>query len=259
MPSYYPLSHHAVEQEAELIESQCKHANRKRDAQLYDFRGGLNVPGLYQSSQHESYRKEHSCRDQIAYTFRPYACRAPGLYQPRMTVNVPHTVWDDDCYIQQKARLDQQMYNYSNNLNRYRRLGVEIPPTAGVGIRADRTPALYPGQLRSEAFMKGRGKGLNHCPGDSPNLSPDMQDKLHSRRRKDSGLYPAQSTTRRGYIATKELNPVDRIGLSAKGPPVAGYAAMWQREGFLVDQYQEAIDAQERINEALWCDTPSYY
>ena len=228
--------------------------------QDYEFSGGLNIPSRYHISQHEKLAKKINVdQDDIEYTFRPAVCQAPGLYQPRPTVNIPHRIWDDKCFIQQRERLNQNVVNYRSNLDHYQRRGVLIHPTAGVGIRFDRIPALQPGQLRTEALLKGRGKGLNHCPGDTPNLPPNPRDRLHNRSRKDSGLYPEYSTTRRGMIATHEINPTDTIGVTPKGPPVAGYAAMQYRKGFYQDTYQEVIDATERMNEALWCDQPSYY
>lgn len=246
--------------DVERCQQDYKRKHKSDIEREYAYRGGLNIPSRYHITQHEKLMKKMSGEnDGIEYTFRPAVCQAPGLYQPRSTVNIPHTTWDDTCYIQQKERLNVNVVNYRQNLNQHQRRGILIPPTAGAGIRFDRIPALQPGQLRSEALLKGRGKGLNHCPGDTPNLPPNPKDRLHNRARKDSGLYPKHTTNRRGMIATHEINPFDKLGVTPKGPPVGGYAALHVRKGFFHDTYQEVIDATERLNDEMWCDQPSYY
>lgn len=244
----------------DACEEEYRKKNKGKIACQYAYKGGLNIPSIYHSATHQKLDRGKACREGVQYTFRPHVCNAPGLYQPFMTVNVPHRVWDDTCYIQEKERLNQVVYNYNQNLNKQQRRGVLLPPTSGVGIRADRFPGLHPGQKRSEFYMQGKGKALNHCPGDTPNLSPDPRDSLHSsQKRKDSGLYMAHSMNRRGMIATKEINPFERIGVTAKGPPTGGYAAMQYRQGFLHDTYQEVVDATERMIDELYCDQPRYY
>lgn len=230
-------------------------------ALAYSFKGGLNQPSPYQCAQYDNLEKVQYVRDDTQYTVRPYACKAPGLYQPRMTINVPHTVADDTCFIQQKERLNAEQYNYITNLDKYQRRGVEICPTAGAGIRCNQRQGLTPGQLRSEFFMQGKGKGWNRCPGDLPSLPPDPKDALHRGQRVDSGLYPEMTMNRRGMIATHEQNAFERIGVTPKGPPPGGYAAMQYRCGFLVDSYQDAIDEYEKQWEEFEAeaDWPSYY